>query len=71
MNMLMIGMLFGNGIELGIGIDAQPDIATAASTNNAIRITILTLFLNFEDSPFNLYYMAQNQSFADASSGPS
>lgn len=51
-------MLFGSGIELGIGIDAQPDIDTAASINNAIRTAILTLFLNFEGSPAYLYYTA-------------
>ena len=34
-------MLFGSGIELGIGIDTQPDIDTAASINNAIRTAIL------------------------------
>jgi hypothetical protein len=61
MNMFRIGMLFGSGIELGIGIDTQPDIDTMASANNARRITILTLFFNFEDSPVNLYYGAQNK----------
>ena len=60
MNMLRIGMLFGNGIELGIGIDMQPDIDTAASINNAIRTTTLALFFNFEVSPVNLYYTAQH-----------
>ena len=57
-NMLRIGMLLGKGIELGIGIDAQPDIDTAANINNVIRTAILMLFFNFEDSPANLYYMA-------------
>ena len=69
MNILRIGMLFGNGIELGIGIDMHPDIATAASTNNPIRIATLTLFFNFEDSPVNLYYTAQYQSLSKAFSG--
>ena len=58
MNMLKIGMLFGSGIELGIGIDTQPDNDTAAITNNAIRMTILMLFLNFEDSPADSYNAA-------------
>ena len=49
MNALKIGMLFGNGIELGIGIDTHPDIDTAASINNTIRTTILALFLKFGD----------------------
>ncbi len=57
MNILRIGMLFGSGIELGIGIDTQPDIDTAVNTNNATRTAILTLFFNFEDSPINLYDM--------------
>lgn len=51
MNMLNIGMLFGNGNELGIGIDAQPDIDTTASISNTIRTAILTLFFNFSHSP--------------------
>jgi|GEM_PF-7080290 len=51
-------MLFGNGIEFGIGIDTQPDIDMAASANNAIRTAILTLFCNFEGSPIDLYYTA-------------
>ncbi len=71
MNMLTIGMLFGSGIELGIGIDTQPDIDTAASVNNAIRTATLTLFLNFEDSPTDLYYAAQYQGFANAFPGMS
>jgi hypothetical protein len=39
MNMLRIGMLFGNGIEFGIGIDTQPDKTTATNINRmAINI---------------------------------
>jgi hypothetical protein len=71
MNMLKIGMLFGSGIELGIGIDMQPDIDTAANTNNAIKTAILTLFFNFEVSPANLYYAAQYQGFSQAFPGAS
>ena len=69
MNMLRIGILFGSGIELGIGIDIQPDIDTADSINNAIRTAILTLFFNFEDSPADLYYTAQDQGFCQALPG--
>jgi len=69
MNMLSIGMLFGSGIELGIGIETQPDIDTAAIINNAIRMTILMLFLNFKVSPVNLYYAAQNQGLCEAFPG--
>lgn len=53
-------MLFGSGIELGIGIDTHPDIDTAASINNDIRTTILTLFLNLKVSPADPYDPAQN-----------
>ena len=62
-------MLFGSGIELGIGIDTQPDIDTAASINNPMRTAILTLFFNFKDSPVNLYNMAQNQGLSKAFPG--
>jgi hypothetical protein len=57
-------MLFGSGIELGIGIDTQPDIDTTANANNAKRIAVFTLFFNFKDSPVNLNYMAQYQGFS-------
>ena len=67
--MLRIGMLFGSGIELGIGIDTQPDIDTAASINNPMRTAILTLFFNFKDSPVNLYNMAQHQGLSKAFPG--
>ncbi len=69
MNMLRIGMLLGSGIELGIGIDAQPDIDTTANINRAIRTTNLRLLLNFKYSPVNLYYTAQNQGLCKAFPG--
>ena len=60
---------FGIGNELGIGIDAQPDIDMAVMISRTKRITTLTLFLNFEDSPINLYNMAQNQCLCQAFAG--
>lgn len=59
----------GIGNELGIGIDTQPEIDTAATTNNAIRIAIFILFLNFKDSPTDLYDTAQYKGFSKAFPG--
>lgn len=73
--MLRIGILFGSGIELGIGMHAQPDIDTAASTNSTIKTVILILLLclmrgfNLERSSFNLYYTTQDQGFPEAFPG--
>ena len=58
MNRLTIGMLFGIGIELGIGIDAQPDDDMAMTINNRNNAAILRPLLNFEHSPANLDYAA-------------
>ena len=55
--------LFGSGIELGIGIDTQPDTDIITMASITISMAILRPFLNFEDSPINLYYMAQNKGF--------
>ena len=55
--------MFGIGIELGIGIDAQPDVDTASMASNMTNTAILATLFNFEDSPVNLYDMAQNQGF--------
>lgn len=70
-NQLTIGIWLGSGIELGIGIDTQPVNAVAVTTKRIARIAILGPFLNFEDSPINLYDMAQNQGFCQAFPGVS
>lgn len=49
---------FGIGIELGIGIDMQPDADTINIASRTKRIATLSPFLNFMDSPINLYNTA-------------
>jgi len=41
-------MLFGTGIELGIGIVAHPDKDEAIITNTIKILTLLALFFNFK-----------------------
>lgn len=60
---------FGIGIELGIGIQAQPHADMASMVSNTRNMATLSPFLNFEDSPVNLYNMAQNQGFCQALTG--
>ena len=53
-----IGMLFGTGIELGIGILAHPVKDMAVIRIIIADMMILGLFLNPEVSPFYMYYKA-------------
>jgi len=67
-------MLFGSGIELGIGIDTHPDKIIGRISMNIYKMTFLTpdpFLLNFEVSPINFYCTAQYQGFAKTLSGPS
>jgi hypothetical protein len=54
---------FGIGITLGIGMLQQPQTVAANMISITERIAILSPFLNFEDSPIDLYNMAQNKGF--------
>lgn len=74
-NQLRIGILFGIGIELGIGMRAQPDkrigrnIIIARSKrrrNNAGTVNLLFL-INFIFSPGYLYNIALYKGFCQGS----
>ena len=56
-------MLFGNGIELGIGIAAHPDINNDIDIMAAKIIAFFMLFSNLEVSPLDLYYFAHYKGF--------
>ena len=51
------------GIELGIGIDAQPANIKETIINSPNIRASLALFFNFECSPIDLYNLAQNHGF--------
>lgn len=65
-NQLRIGISFGIGIELGIGIVAQPSINNDRRNSMIIIRAILGLFLNFKVSPIDLYNFAHYKGFSQA-----
>jgi hypothetical protein len=58
-----IGMLFGIGILLGIGIHAQPLTATVRIAVRINNNANLYLFINCEDSSLDLYNFAVYKGF--------
>lgn len=59
-------MLFGIGIAVGIGIDAQPVIVIETIDKSRTKKAVFSLFINFVVSPADLYYTAQDQGFCNA-----
>ena len=64
-----IGMLFGIGKLLGIGMHAQPITANARNADNMSINTILCLLFNLKDSSLDLYNFAVCKGFGKAFPG--
>lgn len=56
-------MLFGIGIELGMGIETQPIKEKDISINTASKRKNFRLFLNLKVSPFDIDYKAPYEGF--------